>query len=186
MAGVYAQDDDGGFYDEEKPTWDDDINVDDIVPPPASSSEGKKNKKDRKKGKSTGDEDEDYGMGEGDEAYREGGEWDDEEWDGTEEMRKKKLQEYMDSLLELEFNDVVSSTRFQYDHHVSPFSLIGRWNPHEVQIRHLHASDVRSDGRGDSHGWRQGPQPVHGNQEVRSISKGGELGQAATGEAKGV
>jgi protein KRI1 len=112
MAGIYAQDDDGEFYDEEKPTWDDDINVDDIMPPPPSASKGKRNKKDRKKGKAAGGEDEGYEVGEGDEAY---GEWDDEEWDGTEEMRKKKLQEYMDSLLELEFNDVVSAVRFQHD-----------------------------------------------------------------------
>jgi len=146
MAGIYAQDGDGGSYDEEKPTWDDDINIEDIVSPPPFPSKGKKSKKGRKKGKTTGDNDEDYGMGEGDETYGEG-----EEWDGTEEMRKKKLQEYMDSLLELEFNDVVSATRLQYDR-VSPSSPIGRWNPHEVQIRLLRASDVRSDGRGDSHG----------------------------------
>lgn len=33
---------------------------------------------------------------------------DDEEWDGTEEMRKKKLDEYMDELYGMEFNDIVS------------------------------------------------------------------------------
>ena len=112
MAGIYSQDDGGEFYDEEKPTWEDDIDIDDIVPPTASSSK-KKNKKDRKKRKTANDDDEDYEMGEGDEAYEEDGEWDDEEWDGTEDMRKKKLQEYMDSLFELEFNDVVSALRFQ-------------------------------------------------------------------------
>jgi len=110
MAGIYAKDDDGGFHNEEKPTWDDDIDIDDILPPTASSSTGKKeNKEDRKKGRAAGDEGEDYEMGESDEAYREDEEWD-EEWDGTEEMRKEKLQEYMNSLLELEFNDVVSAT----------------------------------------------------------------------------
>lgn len=31
----------------------------------------------------------------------------DEEWDGTEEMRKRKLDEYMDELHGLEFNDIV-------------------------------------------------------------------------------
>lgn len=102
MAGIYAQDDDGEFYDEEKPMWDDDINVDDIVPPVASSSK-KKSKKDARKGNAVIDEDGYYEMDEG-------GEWNDEEWDGTEEMRKEKLQEYMDSLLELEFNDVVSAS----------------------------------------------------------------------------
>ncbi|KAF9777857.1 KRI1-like family C-terminal-domain-containing protein [Thelephora terrestris] len=117
MAGIYAQDDDGAFSEEEKPTWDDDIDIGDIAPPVASSSKKeKKSKKDKKKGKSTGEEDEDHGMGECGEAYEEEGEWDDEGWDGTEEMRKKKLQEYMDSLLELDFDDVVGGipTRFKY------------------------------------------------------------------------
>ena len=114
MAGIYAPDDDGPFYEEEKPTWDDDIDIDDIVPPVASSSkkEKKKSKKDKKKSKTTGDEDEDYELNEAGEAYGEEEEWDDEEWDGTEDMRKKKLQEYMDSLLELDFDDVVSVSRF--------------------------------------------------------------------------
>lgn len=102
MAGVYAQDDDGEFCEEDKPTWDDDINIDDIVPPVASSSR-KKNKKDKKKGK---DEDEEHGLSEEYEGYGE-----DEEWDGTEEMRKRKVQEYMDSLLDLDFDDVVSAAR---------------------------------------------------------------------------
>ena len=120
MAGIYAQgDNDGGFYDEDKPTWDDDIDIDDIVPPTVSSSGKKKSKKDRERRKSARDGKEDDEMDEGDGADGEDEEWDDEEWDGTEEARKKKLQEYMDSLLELEFNDVVSSTRFQYDDHVS-------------------------------------------------------------------
>lgn len=120
MAGIYAQVDDGEFHDEEKPTWDDDINIDDIAPPMASSSK-RKAKKSGKRSNTAGDEDEDDEMGEGDEVHGEGGEWDGdewggEEWDGTEETRKKKLQEYMDSLFELEFNDVVSAIRFQYRH----------------------------------------------------------------------
>ena len=120
MAGIYAQDD-GEFHDEDKPTWDDDIDIDDIIPPTASSSKEKKRNKKDKKGKKADVEDEDYEMGEGDEAGREDEEWD-EEWDGTEEMRKKKLQEYMDSLLELEFNDVVSVNNSQY--HSSVFLII--------------------------------------------------------------
>ena len=157
MAGIYAQDDDEGFHDEEKPMWDDDIDINDIVPPAASSSkkENKRNKKDRKKGKTVDVEDEDYEMGEGDEAYREDEEWD-EEWDGTEEMRKKKLQEYMDSLLELEFNDVVSANSSQCHSppYFSSFALIGRWDPYEIQIHHLRATSIRSDTRGDPHGGR--------------------------------
>jgi protein KRI1 len=33
--------------------------------------------------------------------------WDDVEWDGTEEMRKRVLDQYMEELYELEFNDMV-------------------------------------------------------------------------------
>ncbi len=32
---------------------------------------------------------------------------DDEEWDGTEEMRKRKVAEYMDAVYGMEFNDIV-------------------------------------------------------------------------------
>ena len=105
MAGIYAQGGNGDSYDEEKPRWDDDININDIIPPVVSSS--KKNKKDRKKEENA---EGDHKPSQGNEAYGEDAEWGDEEWDGTEEMRKKKLQEYMDSLVGLEFNDVVSTT----------------------------------------------------------------------------
>ena len=37
---------------------------------------------------------------------------DDEEWDGSEEMRKRKIAEYMDDVYGLEFNDVVCLIRF--------------------------------------------------------------------------
>ncbi|EGO00761.1 hypothetical protein SERLA73DRAFT_159447 [Serpula lacrymans var. lacrymans S7.3] len=41
---------------------------------------------------------------------------DEEEWDGTEEMRKRKIQEYMDEVYGLDFNDMVAGmpTRFKY------------------------------------------------------------------------
>jgi len=124
MAGIYAQAGDEEFYDEEKPTWDDDIDIDDIVPSATSSKkERKKRSKGKEKGKTAGDEDEDYDMDEGDEAYREDGDWGDEGWDGTEETRKRKVQEYMDSLFELEFNDVVSAAHSRCGDHLSD-------NPH--------------------------------------------------------
>jgi hypothetical protein len=40
-----------------------------------------------------------------DTSKQEGG----EEWDGSEEMRKRKLDEYMEELYKLEFNDLVCS-----------------------------------------------------------------------------
>ncbi|KIO33924.1 hypothetical protein M407DRAFT_17191 [Tulasnella calospora MUT 4182] len=41
---------------------------------------------------------------------------DDEEWDGTEEMRKRVLKKYLDDIYKLDFNDMVSGipTRFSY------------------------------------------------------------------------
>lgn len=98
--------------DDQKPQWDDDIDVGDIMPsePQASSSSAKqKKKKKRKRGEDDADAvvDEDIMDAE---VYRE---YDpDEEWDGTEEMRKRKLQEYMNTLDELEFNDIVRCSTF--------------------------------------------------------------------------
>jgi len=39
-----------------------------------------------------------------------------EDWDGTEEMRKRVLQKYMDEVYQMDFNDVVAGipTRFKY------------------------------------------------------------------------
>ncbi|KAH7925289.1 Krr1-domain-containing protein [Leucogyrophana mollusca] len=119
MAGLYGEGD-GSEVDEEKPTWDDDIDIDDIVPPEkdeASSSKKKKKekKKDKKKRKDTEEED---GWGMDVDAMDADIQRDDaeEEWDGTEEMRKRKLEEYMDEVYGLEFNDVVAGmpTRFKY------------------------------------------------------------------------
>jgi len=45
-----------------------------------------------------------------------GNKWSEVEWDGTEEMRKRVLDQYMEELYELEFNDMVAGmpTRFRY------------------------------------------------------------------------
>ena len=105
--------------DEEKPTWDDDIDITDIVPhgldtddEGAGPSETKKKKK--KKKKKGADED---AMAAGGvdvdemdaDVERPQPAFDDEEWDGTEEMRKRKLEEYMDEVYGLDFNDMVRS-----------------------------------------------------------------------------
>ncbi|KAG2133678.1 KRI1-like family C-terminal-domain-containing protein [Suillus bovinus] len=115
MAGLYHDFNDSD--DQEKPVWDDDINVDDIIPcsgsaEPSSSS----NKKKKKKKKKTNDEADDQGVDidtmDADVVRN----YDEEEWDGTEEMRKRKLDEYMDEVYGLEFNDMVAGmpTRFKY------------------------------------------------------------------------
>ena len=41
---------------------------------------------------------------------------DQEEWDGTEEMRKRKAQEYMDEVYGMDFNDMVYLVRTLYSH----------------------------------------------------------------------
>ncbi|KAG1772093.1 hypothetical protein EDD22DRAFT_976667 [Suillus occidentalis] len=101
---------------EEKPIWDDDVDIDDIIPPsqlPESSTSAKKKKKKKKKK----DEDKDGGVDidamDADIVHEHN---DEEDWDGTEEMRKRKLDEYMDEVYGLEFNDMVAGmpTRFKY------------------------------------------------------------------------
>ncbi|KAI0657658.1 KRI1-like family C-terminal-domain-containing protein [Cubamyces menziesii] len=119
MAKIFANDSvEDGDVDEEKPHWDDDIDIGDIVPPEEEDGDSKKKKKKKKKKK---DEDED-GMDEGGvdidemDAEVERPPADEEEWDGTEEMRKRKLEEYMDEIYGLDFNDMVAGmpTRFKY------------------------------------------------------------------------
>jgi protein KRI1 len=103
MSGIYGDDVD---YDEDgKPTWDDDIDIGDIVDDEQSEPLSKKDKKKKKKKKDK-------------EAVQEDGVdvdvmdadvekfVDDEEWDGTEEMRKRKMGEYMDEIYGLDFNDM--------------------------------------------------------------------------------
>ena len=113
MADIYGQDDGDLPFDDEKPHWDDDIDIGDIVPPEAledyddegGDGESKKKKKKKKK-KSKEDEWDDGGVDIDEmdadlEGLRE------EEWDGSEEMRKQVLEKYLDEVYDLEFNDVV-------------------------------------------------------------------------------
>jgi len=106
MASLYEHDEEDGGADDEKPHWDDDIDIGDIV---TTSQDGKKRKNKRKK--------KTRGMGE---DGRDGVDVDEmdadvekvvddnEEWDGTEEMRKRKLNEYMNEIYDLDFNDIVT------------------------------------------------------------------------------
>jgi len=126
MEGLYGGKDDGEDFDEddmEKPTWDNDIDIDDLgidlgldsnQLSVASSSKVEKKKKKKKKR----DESEDEGGVDVDamDANVEERRGEEEEWDGTEEMRKRKLDEYMDEVYKLDFNDLVGDipTRFHY------------------------------------------------------------------------
>lgn len=108
MAGLYGDDEadaDG------KPEWDDDIDIGDIYvsdgeEPFASSSKPKK-KKEKKKKKKANEEEEDGVDVDVMDADVQRNDDDEEEWDGTEEMRKRKLDEYMDQIYGLDFNDMV-------------------------------------------------------------------------------
>ncbi|KAJ8595431.1 hypothetical protein M405DRAFT_878190 [Rhizopogon salebrosus TDB-379] len=118
MTGLYGAGDDSDI-DQEKPVWEDDIDVDDIMPSqPAesSSSSSKKKKQKKKKNKDKANEDEGGVDIDAMDADVEPTYDDEEEWDGTEEMRKRKLDEYMDEVYGLEFNDMVAGmpTRFKY------------------------------------------------------------------------
>jgi protein KRI1 len=102
MGDIYGGADAEG-PDEEKPTWDDDIDITDIVPEAESSKKTKKKKSKKKKGTEADEDGVDLDAMDAD-VYRDE---DDEVWDGTEEMRKRVLDKYMDEISCLEFNDMV-------------------------------------------------------------------------------
>ncbi|KAF9073539.1 KRI1-like family C-terminal-domain-containing protein [Rhodocollybia butyracea] len=116
MTDLYGDDaeydEDAGYGDDDKPTWDDDIDIDDIVNEAESDSKSKKKKKKKKAKDATEDEGVDVNAMDAEVERVD----DDEEWDGTEEMRKRKVEEYMDEVYGLDFNDMVGGmpTRFQY------------------------------------------------------------------------
>jgi hypothetical protein len=61
-----------------------------------------------------------------------------EEWDGTEEMRKKKIQEYMDEVYGLDFNDMVLFTSSLFHSRNRTYILshgIGRRPPNALLLR---------------------------------------------------
>ena len=114
MAAVLAETDGvGDGEDDEKPTWDDELEVDDIIPKEAPRTpavkERKKMKKKEKKKRMVEDEASAVDVDEMDaDIPRAGGSrWDEVEWDGTEEMRKRVLDRYLEEINELEFNDMV-------------------------------------------------------------------------------
>lgn len=93
----------------EKPHWAEDIDVDDILPAimadPSQSRPAKKKKKKHKADEpNTDGVDVDAMDADRPKVVEE------EEWDGTEEMRKRKVQEYMDEVYGMEFNDIVRIT----------------------------------------------------------------------------
>lgn len=107
MTELYGNDE----VDEDgKPEWDDDIDIGDIYmsggeEPFASSSKPSKKEKKKKKKKAVDEDEDGVDVDAMDADVQRNDE--EEEWDGTEEMRKRKLDEYMDEIYGLDFNDMV-------------------------------------------------------------------------------
>lgn len=93
------------YTDDGKPSW----AVDDQTAEYGTNASVQKNKKKKKKRAESVDDGVDVSMMDADNPITVGnGGFDmEDEWDGTEEMRKRKLDEYMESLYALEFNDLV-------------------------------------------------------------------------------
>ncbi|PPQ76280.1 hypothetical protein CVT24_009812 [Panaeolus cyanescens] len=158
MKGLFEGEDGEEYGDEElkydedgKPVWDDDIDIGDIPmvdddamdvsygmnvlnDEGAGTSKKEEKKKKKKKRKKADEDDDDMGVDidamDADVKPAFGD--DDEEWDGTEEMRKRKLDEYMEQIYALDFNDMVAGmpTRFKYTtvkpdaHALSPVEIL--------------------------------------------------------------
>lgn len=160
MSGLYGGDpnDVEDEEDMEKPTWDDDIDIGDIMPSgddgdeePLPTPKKKKKKDKKKKKKKSGGDDAGVDADDMDADKEPAQEEDEEEWDGTEEMRKRKVQEYMDEVYGLEFNDIVSGLRDAIDVFMSfnaTYSQVGgmptrfKYMPVEAQTFSLTPAEI--------------------------------------------
>ena len=107
MANLYDDDDNPT---DEKPQWDVDIGIGDILAEDEDALGMSKNQtmKKKKKKKKTKDDEENEGVDVDAMDADVAPPGNDEEWDGTEEMRKRKLDEYLDEIYGLDFNDMAS------------------------------------------------------------------------------
>jgi protein KRI1 len=92
------------FQDDDKPQWADEIDITDLVPDFENELPSKKKKKKKK------NEDAENVFGAVDVDRMDASA--DEGWDGTEETRKGMLDQYMDEIYELDFNDMVCANSF--------------------------------------------------------------------------
>jgi hypothetical protein len=134
----------------EKPHWDDDIDSDEILPTTEPKSQKKKKKKRKADEIDLDGVDVDAMDAEVPKKLEE------EEWDGTEEMRKRKVQEYMDEVYGMDFNDMVpfavtSSSRLLP---VLTEAPLGWRSAYALQLHLCHASIICLDTCGDSPGYR--------------------------------
>ncbi|KIK69016.1 hypothetical protein GYMLUDRAFT_35057 [Collybiopsis luxurians FD-317 M1] len=153
MAGLYGDDPDD---EESKPTWDDDIDIGDIGEFVEAETKSKKKKKKKNKDEAVDDSGVDVDAMDADAEKV----FDDEEWDGTEEMRKRKIEEYMDDVYGLDFNDMVGGmpTRFHYTQvqaqtfHLTPAEILMATDAELNEYMGIKKfAPYRKDGKWDSH-----------------------------------
>jgi protein KRI1 len=149
-AAEVVDDDDVELDQDGKPNWDDDIDIGDIALPDDDAvvfhgNSGKSKKEKKKKKKKKDDEDMDEGAVDIDamDADAEFRQDDDEDWDGTEEMRKRKLNEYMDEVYGLDFNDIVSCLLPSIAGQYLTSYVSGWWSLYAIPICSRSASKLR-------------------------------------------
>lgn len=165
---------DDEVVDAEKPVWDDDIDIGDIVPA-ETTSKTKKKKKDKKKKPSDGNED-GVDMDAMDADVERG--FDDEEWDGTEEMRKRVLDKYMDEVYGLEFNDLVRDACISL-YAIADHCLIGRRHCNKIHVYPSPIGLLCAQLIRNSHGYRRRAEQLCWPAPSCAISRGPPVGHSA-------
>ena len=181
MAAMLVETDGAGANsDDEKPTWDDDIDVDHIVQRNEKEAQHtsvgldakerkKEKKKEKKKARDVDMDGVDVDEMDADALQDGGNKWDEVEWDGTEDMRKSVLDQYMEELYELEFNDMVRLLSS-----LLPCSLTirsGCWHANALPLQHDSEKLIRADTHGDPSRGRQGLERVCGFEKARPVSQ---------------
>ena len=95
-----------------------------------------------------------------------------EEWDGTEEMRKRKLDEYMDEIYGLDFNDMVSMRLLSVlipRKHSDIRVRAGRRYANSLQVRQSRTAVIFPDSCGGADGDGRGAELLHGHQEICAV-----------------
>ena len=113
------------FQDDDKPQWADEIDITDLV----SDFENEPSNKKKKKKKKKADAEDEFGAVDVDRMDANV----DEGWDDTEEMRKHMLDQYMNEIYELDFNDMVRAHRVCTWIPLIP-PLVGGWDAHSIQV----------------------------------------------------
>ncbi|PVF96620.1 Krr1-domain-containing protein [Serendipita vermifera] len=119
MREMYDEEEFYGVQDDEKPQWADDIDITDIIGEEEVVEETSSKKKRKRKGKGDNSKEDNFGavdMEQMDADIERDWDWEEANFDGTEDSRKRLIDKYMDEIYGLEFNDMVGdlATRFKY------------------------------------------------------------------------